>query len=235
MPHRIEVGSLVPDTRATVRLKQLRQLSFGDKITGVNLIDVYTTDKNFSQEDLRKIGGALTNPVTQGFSVDQAYSIPVFNWAVEVGFLPGVTDNVGNTAKEIAQDLLSVKFEGQEAFYTSQVTFIKGDLTREQVREIGESMANKLIQRIHIKSADEFKNGMDTIVPRVELHHEPHVDDVNLDLPDEELAKLGKQGVPNADGTRRGPLALGLDYLHAIRDYFAKEGRKPTDIEVESK
>jgi len=236
MPHRIEVGSLVPDTRASVRKGQLRQLDFGDKIQEVNIVDVYTTDKSFSDDDLKKIGSALTNPVTQGFSVDKAYEMPAFNWAVEVGFLPGVTDNVGHTSQEIAEDLLSVKFEGQEAVYTSQVTFIKGDLTREQAQEVGESMANKLIQRIHVKSASEYEQdgGMDTIVPRVDLHHEPGVDDVDLDLPDEELIKLGKQGVPNEDGTRRGPLALDLDSLHTIRDHFKKLGRKPTDVEMES-
>ena len=32
----------------------------------------------------------------------------------------------------------------------------------------------------------------------------------------------------------RGPLALALDYLRAIQNYFRKEGRNPTDIELET-
>jgi phosphoribosylformylglycinamidine synthase len=35
-------------------------------------------------------------------------------------------------------------------------------------------------------------------------------------------------------GQRRGPLALDLTQLHAIRDYFRTYGRKPTDVELES-
>ncbi len=236
MPHRIEVGFRVSDTRASARTTQLAQLSFGNALKEVFIVDVYTLDKDFSDEDLQKIGSALANPVLQDFSVDEAYSVPEFDWAIEIGFLPGVTDNVGHTAQEITENLLDVEFDGQEAVYSSQITYVKGDLTREQAQEIGESMANKLIQRITIKSSDEWKSsgGMDMLVPRVNLHHEPQVDEVDLDIPDEELIKLGKQGVPNADGSRRGPLALSLDYLHTIKDYFTKEGRKPTDIEIES-
>ena len=35
-------------------------------------------------------------------------------------------------------------------------------------------------------------------------------------------------------GQRRGPLALDLAQLHAIREYFDRQKRKPTDVELES-
>ncbi len=58
---------------------------------------------------------------------------------------------------------------------------------------------------------------------------------VDLDLDDAGLARLGKEGIIDCrTGQRRGPLALDLDQLHAIRDYFRKNGRKPTDVEIES-
>jgi len=75
---------------------------------------------------------------------------------------------------------------------------------------------------------------MDVVIPKVTIESEPKADEVDLDLSDEELIKLGKLGVPNADGTRRGPLALSLSYLKTIKAYFEKEGRNPTDIEIES-
>ncbi len=236
MAHRIEVGSLVPDTRAIVRKTKLSQLDFGDKISGVFLVDVYTIDKEFSEKDLDQIASSLTNPVTQGYSVDQAYDVPEFDFAIEVGYLPGVTDNIGTTSREIIQDLFGSKFEGREAVYTSQVTFIKGKITRDQAEMIGEAMANKLIQRVHVKSAEEFKKdkGMDTIVPKVDLHHEPKIDEVDLDVSEEELLKLGKEGIANEDGTRRGPLALDKDSLDVIKAYYKKVGRKPTDVELEA-
>ena len=56
--------------------------------------------------------------------------------------------------------------------------------------------------------------GMDTIVPKVMLEKlEQIADEVNLNIPEEELLKIGKEGILNKDGTRRGPLALEKDYL----------------------
>jgi len=232
--HRIEVYSTVPDTRAEVRKKKL--LGNAYSVREVYVVDAYTIDKEISADDLTKIGSALANPVVQGFSVDTPAKVPAFNIAIEVGFMPGVTDNIGHTAKEIAEDLLKLKFAEGEAIYTSQITFIDGDLSKEIGQEIGEDMANPLIQRILVKTAEEFQKegGMGIRVPKVNLAHEPQIDEVSLDLTDEELQKLGKEGVPNKDGTRRGPLALDLPSLKVIQEYFAREGRMPTDIEMES-
>ena len=74
---------------------------------------------------------------------------------------------------------------------------------------------------------------MGKVVPKVKLK-ESTVDEINLNISDEELIIMGKQGIKNQDGTRRGPLALDLDYMKAIKDYFNKLNRNPTDIELES-
>ena len=57
---------------------------------------------------------------------------------------------------------------------------------------------------------------------------------VDLEVSDDELARIGKEGVLNRDGVRGGPLALDLQAMRAIRDYFRAKRRKPTDIEIES-
>jgi phosphoribosylformylglycinamidine synthase len=76
---------------------------------------------------------------------------------------------------------------------------------------------------------------MDTFVPYVRLHELPTAEAVDLDLDDADLARLGKEGILDPlTGQRRGPLALDLAQLHAIRGYFSKKGRKPTDVELES-
>ena len=51
--------------------------------------------------------------------------------------------------------------------------------------------------------------------------------------------KLSGQGIldhvtDDGQEIRRGPLALSLEYFKVIQEYFKKEGRKPTDIEIES-
>lgn len=228
MAHRIEVLTKVNDTRSDVMTKNIGFESL--------VLDIYTIDKDFTQHELAHIADILSNPVSQTFTIDKPTHPESFNWALEIGFLPGVTDNAATTAKESIEDLLKIKFGEKEGVYTSTLIFIKGDLTEEKVRETGESLANKLIQRIHVKSHEKYAsdNGMDVIVPKVKLHEEIHVDDVDLEIPEEELLKLGKEGIKDQDGTRRGPLALDKASLYAIKKYFKKEGRKPTDIELES-
>jgi len=233
MGHRIEVKSKIGDTPSQNIKKFLEHEGFA--IGDIEIIEVYTLDNHFSNEELIKIGEMLTNPVTHEFKID----IPTknsFDWIIEIGFLPGVTDNVANTAQECIQDLFNLKFNGPMVF-TSKMFFIKGNLSQEDIKNVSNNLANKLIQRIHIKSRSEYdlNNGMGVVLPKVKLVQEPRVDLVELNLGDEELSKLGKQGILDKDDSRRGPLALDLGSIKAIKNYFINtEKRFPTDIEMES-
>ncbi len=159
-----------------------------------------------------------------------------FDWAIEIGFLPGVTDNVAKTTKQMIEDHLKIKFSEKEDVYSSQVTLVDGDLSEEEIKSIAASLYNPLIQRVHIKSLDEYRQmgGMDFIAPKVSITGEKKVSEIDLNVTDEELEKIGKEGIMGEDGRRRGPLALGLDYMRTIRDYFVKQKRNPTDIELET-
>lgn len=236
MSHRIEIQfkEYKLDTRAHVRTRKVQQ-DFA-KVKRIYQADVYTLSKNFNQQKLIKIADALTNPVIQHYQINKPIMKEKFDYAVEIGFLPGVTDNCGKTAQEIVEDMLKVKFSGEEAVYYSQVNYIIGKINQAEAEKIGQSLANILIQRIHIKSSSQYKKdkGMATIVPKVVLKVKPKADIVNLDISDEELIKIGKSGVANSDGTRRGPLALDLNSMKTIRQYFHKQGRMPTDAELES-
>jgi phosphoribosylformylglycinamidine synthase len=57
---------------------------------------------------------------------------------------------------------------------------------------------------------------------------------VSLDVSDDELIKIGKEGILDESGVRRGPLALDLSSMQVIQGYFKKLKRDPTDIELES-
>ncbi len=249
MTTRIEIFAKVIDTRAETRKKKFLKVS--PKINNVFLADVYTIDKTFSEIELQKIASALANQVTQTTTTrhreepqrrgdpQRIASLPLamtFDWAIEIGFLPGVTDNVASTAKETITDLLKKEFSDGENVYTSQVTFIEGKLTKTEALQLAQSLYNPLIQRMDLKSLADFKKdgGMDIVVPQVKLDKKPQVTKVNLNVTDEELIKIGKQGIANPDGTRRGPLALNLAYMQTIQEYFKKLGRNPTDIELES-
>lgn len=231
---RLEVRNTVNDSRAATRLSRLK--ADGYKVDSVVTADLYTVNKGFGAEEKEKIGKMLTNPIFESYAVDELTSSADFDYAIETGFLPGVTDNVGHTARESIEDLLNVEFDvPNENVHSSQITYLKGSISREDAQKIAESFVNPLIQRINIKSKEEFEaSGMEVVVPQVTISEKPKADEVSLELTDEELVKLGKLGIEDEDGSRRGPLALRLSYLKVIQDYFKKEGRKPTDVEVES-
>lgn len=218
-----------------MRKKKLHSLGY-TYIASIRLIDVYTIDKTLTPQQLEKIASILSNPVNQTFSINTPALQKNFTYAIETGFLPGVTDNIGNTAKEAIEDFLKSKFKNSEAVYSSQVTLVDGITTEENARKIGEDLVNRLIQRIHVKSFAQYKKerGMDTIVPNVHLKNDNAVTAVNLNVDDTELQKIGKQGIPNDDGKRNGPLALDLAYMKTVQNYFKNLGRNPTDVELES-
>ncbi|HVP95309.1 MAG TPA: AIR synthase-related protein [Methanoregulaceae archaeon] len=233
--HRIEVRYKT-DPRLKVRTDRIRSLGFS--IEEMHLVDVYTistSSRDFTPEELEKIGLQLSNPVVQKFTVDEA-TLANFDYAIEIGFLPGVTDNVGATARQTIEDYTRIKFARGEAVYSSQLYFVCGRLTPDSLQNLAATLANPLVNRVHKKTRQEYGSaGMDRVVPLVELHELPAAEPVDLDPDDHELARIGKEGIIDPQtGQRRGPLALDLIQLHAIRDYFASKGRKPTDVELES-
>ncbi len=235
MALRIEVSSKVPDSRATYFISKVQAAFPGLLIDQAEVVDVYTIDKDFADFEIEKISQALTNPLTQQVSIKNT-SMNGADYAVEIGFLPGVTDNVAHTTKEIIEDLLKIKFMDGEAVYTSQLIFFKTSGQNGQIKQVANSLINPIIQRVHIKDNAQYKKdqGMDLIVPKVRLTTTPQVTEVDLNVSDEELTKIGKEGIANPDGSRRGPLALNLLYMKTIQKYFKKLKRNPTDIELES-
>ncbi|MFH1420984.1 MAG: phosphoribosylformylglycinamidine synthase, partial [Candidatus Aenigmatarchaeota archaeon] len=194
MPHRIEVATTIKDMRACVRAQQLNKAGF--PVNDVKLVDVYTIDTALD-ENLPEVASMLVNPVTQKAFIDRPVFPEEFDYAIEVGFMPGVTDNVGKTVRSEIEDLTGTKLDGQ-AVYTSQVMFVSGNnITRDVARKIGESFANTVIQHISVKDRNEYKrdNGMGLVIPRVKLQEPTPADYVDiLGATDEELSIIGKKG-----------------------------------------
>jgi phosphoribosylformylglycinamidine synthase len=234
---RIEIVSRIADARAGVRRRHLQDSGSAGAIDRLEIIDIYTVDAGLDDDQLQTLAEALADPVTQQARVNTAALPERFDWAVEVGFLPGVTDNVGHTAREILEDLFKIALLPEQGVYSSQATFLAGDLSREEVEAIAGRLANPLIHSVRIKSRERFEadGGMGTVVPRVRLSAAPQADTVPLGrMTDEELAETGKLGIADPAGGRRGPLALDLIDMKTIRAYFRKEVRDPTDVELES-
>ncbi len=229
MHTRIEILAHKDDGRAHQIEKTLD--SMGVKAC-VRAVDVYSSASADAQKD--SFAQSLANPITQ--KVNQTPTD--FDWALEIGFLPGVTDNVGHTTSELLKLSAQNDNDGadQECF-SSRLYLIKGKAQRSDIEKLSAIISNKLIQRISIKSNDEYTRdgGMDVVIPKVVLEQNDVIaDNVNLDIDDAALETLSKYGISNADGSKRGPLGLPLVYLKAIQAYFKKEGREATDIELET-
>ena len=232
MAHRIEVGFRggVTDALGESVRKGIAE-TLGIILDSVKTISVFAIDAELTKEELHVLGTNLfADPLTQEFSIDSPHAKD-YDWIIEVGFRPGVTDNVGKTSKEAIQDILKKPING---VYTSKQYVIKGKIDRETADKIADKfLANKLIERRVIKHSSDVD--IPITIPRVKLKCKPAVLEINPNVSDEELTRISKERV----------LALTLEEMKAIREYFnqkkVKEERKklglsenPTDVEIEA-
>lgn len=226
MALRIEVLTVAEDGRAKTLQGLFARMG---KTARVRVVDVYTLEHDIEgPANLNELVKSFVNPVTQTARVGDGKTADRADWAVEIGFLPGVTDNIGHTASE----LLTLTLGGHQPVYSSQTLLIDGNVTEGDVKAFAAALHNPLIQRAHIQKGDK---PLPVFVPKVKLDNKgTTVDDVDLNISDAELSAIGKDGIKNADGTRRGPLGMSLLYMKAVQDYFKKEGRPAKDIEIET-
>lgn len=231
MAARISVVSTVEDARAKSFLRTLHARFPTSGLTDVSVASIYTIDAQLSPAETKKVAERLTHPVMEKYAIGVVPIPKGYAYAIEIGFLPGVTDNVGHTAKETVEDTLGRKLGDQNHVYTSSVLFLSGEISKDEAETFAGELYNPLIERASI-----FAKGakIPVVVPQVKLHERATADEVNLEVSDDELGKIGKAGIANSDGTRRGPLALSLRAMLVIRDHFRKQKRNPTDIELES-
>lgn len=229
MSQRIEVITVSEDGRAKVLEANIAR--FGKSVSA-KIVDVYTIEHDIENPaNMAALSKSFVNPVTQ--KLLERGEEGDFDWAVEIGFLPGVTDNIGHTVSELS----ALTLNDNQPVYSSQVIYLKGKLDEADVKRIAASLHNPLIQRAAIKNASSYEKdgGMDVVVPKVRLSNDHLVaDDIDLNISDADLAAIGKDGIKNPDGTRRGPLGMSLLYMKAVQDYFKKQGRPAKDIEIET-
>src|SRR3989344_6028339 len=188
MAYRIAVASKVKDARAESLFRNLKTLFPQSALEGASFVQAYTIDAKLTPEELRGAANRLTHPVTETYSIDTVSVPQRYSYAIEIGYLAGVTDNVGHTTRETIEDFLGRKFKDGESVYSSLFLFLSGDISEEEVGKMARELHNPLIER-----ATVYRKGVDfkVIVPRVELHEHTAVDHVDLDVDDTELARPG--------------------------------------------
>ncbi|OAQ19924.1 AIR synthase-related protein [Thermosulfurimonas dismutans] len=230
------------DARGEKVARRMREF-LGLQVEAVRTVRVYLVEGDFPQDLLERYAyETLCDPVIQRASVNRPLAAELnfpFDWVIEVGFRPGVTDNEGRVAAEALALLIERTLDPQtEGVYSAMQYLLKGKISREEAEKTArELLANELIERWWILSREEYeKGGLSYPAPRVTEFSDPTVETWDLKvLSDDELMRLSRERL----------LALSLSEMQTIRDFFSnpdfiaerkKYGLGPeiTDVELES-
>jgi phosphoribosylformylglycinamidine synthase len=239
MAWRIVVGlkPQVKDARGE-RVQRELQEHLGLLVESVRTLDVYTVDADLSDAQIEQAAaGPFSDPVIQHYAINKPLAQD-FDMLIEVGFRPGVTDNTGRTAKEAIQYLSGKKFSDTEGVYTSTQYLFCGLKNKKLAETVAKDfLANGLIQRWTILTADELdaQTGVPISVPKVVSDTSAQVTTLDLNISDDALLDISRQGM----------LALNLEEMHKIKNYFADSdiiakrrevglGAELTDVELEA-
>ncbi len=210
MPHRIELCLVadLPDPNGKRLLNRVGS-DLGIQLEGIRVADSFIIDRSLSFEQLLLLGeDVFRDPVIHEVSIDHPISMPC-DWLIEVGFKPGVTDNVGRTAKEAIQRTIGSDFSPGEGVYTRKLYFLTGQINREVAERIAKDLlANELIQTWKVYGPDEDRS--EITVPKVSSKSEVRVETIDLNVSDEDLLRISKEGI----------LALSLEEMKVIQEFF---------------
>ena len=237
MYYRIEItpAKTAFDVRASSILKKISKYS-GISVKKVMTRDVYSLFVNTNEEEISTIAEEITDSVGCKWKIGQT-DVPGYDWIILIGYKPGVTDNIANTAREAICDIINRPLQDDEWIFSSIEYLIQAPhISQELVQSIATGLlANSLIQNITtLKIKDCDSGGIPVNKPIVENSTEIYVDQMDLDVNDEKLLKL----------SQKRQLALSLPELKAIKSYFGKHSildsrakkmlpNQPTDVEIE--
>ncbi|KTB48212.1 phosphoribosylformylglycinamidine synthase subunit II [Dehalogenimonas alkenigignens] len=212
MIYRIEVMPApgLPDRRGAALLKDIADLN----LSGVNsarVVEVYWLKGNIDRAAAETIAReALTDPVTETFRIDEPGEKTTAGRAVLVAHNPGVTDPVEETILKAAADLGIAL----EAARTGRLYLLGGSFSRPTL----DLVTNRLLLNPIVQHA---VNEQSVIFGENPAYH---FQLRQIDLPDGDaaLCDVGKL------------FCLSPDEVRAAAEYYAKAGRKPTDVELET-
>ena len=217
-------------------VKKTVETNLSLSLADVKIVYIYTIDADISEEQAKMLGKDLfVDTISQDYSVNQPLAKD-FDWSIEVGFRPGLTDNVGRTSKEAIEEILKRKLKSEDAVYISKQYLFLGSMSRENMESIAKNiLANNLIEQWLIQDKESFNRDKKYLaIPKVSSSHIPNISTINLNVSDEELMRISEEK----------KLALNLIEMKKIQSYFSRpeviEDRKrfgldenPTDAELE--
>jgi len=208
--HRIEVRlkSQLPDARGLGLVKDIHDLGI-TSVSSVRVVDVFWLDANLAPDVLDMIcRRLLADPVTQEYWYGQGprdeVGVGDDYHVVEVAHNAGVADPVEETVEKALRDLGVGEVRGVK---TSKRYLIKGRLDERQLEAISSKLlVNPIIQ--HVVEQEELQS-----VENPEYRFK---------LKQIEIQQIGQQ------------FGFSNEELQAVAGYFHRQGRNPTDVELET-
>ncbi len=211
-------SSPLPDGRALDLLAQIERMDL-NSVRQVRVSDLYFLHGSLSPSDVERLAAELlVDPIVEGYrlrATDGLSGVAVGERVVEVGYHPGVTDPVAENLLRRAH-LLGLK--GLQAAATGRRYTFQGTPSEADLHTLARQLlCNDVIQSYTLgpmRPTFAPQAGSSIRMERVSLQG----------LTDEELVRLSVERV----------LFLSLVEMQAIRDEFARLGRDPTDVELET-
>jgi phosphoribosylformylglycinamidine synthase len=212
----------VPGDHLKQRIKEVLGLD-----VGVRFIDAYNLEEEIPEDDILALAkDVFSDNVSHQYSIGE----PLFRntWKVEIGMLPGVTDNVGKTASEAAADRL-----GQDVkIHYSRVYSLNGPVNEAVCEQIAAMIHNPLVEKFRLHQPGD---DLEPYLPVVRIKHEPNVEKISLHMSQKRWELLAKEKL----------LSLNYEEFQAIKRYFKQErtiaarkkvglDTKITDVELEA-
>ncbi len=212
--HRLTITQKGHDPRVNNVLRNARDLGL-DGLQGVEIADIYFLAGTMDQADRDEIHRILVDPLLQTGSWDQCNNSSGKH-VVESLFHPGVTDSVAAELKRLAS---TVGIDVATA--TGKHFELSGEFERGDIDRLASCvLANPIIEQWSIDSLAEPALTTRSKAPR------PPAYNIDLSLASTDFA-LHAMNVERS-------LALDIEEMRAIRNYFEKNARSPTDVELET-
>jgi phosphoribosylformylglycinamidine synthase II len=208
----VSVKPSLPDPRGESLKADIRDLGIGT-VQQIRVSDVYLLEGDLSQKELETICKLLlADPIVEQYSIGELPP-PQDAYAVEVAYNPGVMDPVEESVSKGIGDLGITTITSVK---TAKRYYLSGQLAASDIELISAKLlVNSVIQ--HVVTAEEK-----SALPPASYDFS-RVEAELLTLDDGGLTRLGRE-----------KLELNLEEMRQIQGYFAKVGRNPTDVELET-
>ena len=205
----------LPDAEGAAVLETIRDLGI-TSVKDVRVVRLYIIKGNYTAEHLKQIAAVLADPVADIYAInapvlEESSEITV----VQVAKKPGVMDPVALTVRKA----LSEMGLAPQAVRTAKKFLLHGSPTPQEVETITRrALANETVEEVRV-------GGEPFTIPPDPPDYKFRLITVKLeDKTDEELMRISREGM----------LALSLEEMRAVREYFCRLKRDPTDCELET-